>query len=70
MLSNKERSFDFLLAIFHICQNQVAYFTEFDAVGPKVRGFKPGRGRWLFNGHTIRKKYFLRRGNKAVGPTS
>jgi hypothetical protein len=32
------------------------------ATGPKVRGFKPGRGRWIFKGST--------RGSKAVGPMS
>jgi hypothetical protein len=24
------------------------------AIGPKVRGFKPGQGRWIFKGHEIR----------------
>jgi hypothetical protein len=23
-------------------------------IGPKVRGFKPGRGRWIFKGEKIR----------------
>jgi hypothetical protein len=25
------------------------------AIVPKVRGFKPGRGRWIFNGDKIRR---------------
>jgi hypothetical protein len=34
------------------------------ATGPKVRGFKPGQGRWIFKGDNA----FLRRGSKAVKP--
>jgi hypothetical protein len=26
------------------------------AIGPKVRGFKPDRGRWIFKGDKIRQK--------------
>jgi hypothetical protein len=37
---------------------------------PKVRGFKPGRGRWIFNGDNISKHDLLRRGTKAVGDMS
>jgi hypothetical protein len=25
------------------------------AIGPKVRGFKPGRGQWIFKGNNIRR---------------
>jgi hypothetical protein len=39
-------------------------------IGPKVRGFKPGRGRWTFKGDTNHQHAFLRRGSKAVGPMS
>jgi hypothetical protein len=36
------------------------------AVGTKVRGFKPGQGRWIFKGHKTRQHAIFRRGNKAV----
>jgi hypothetical protein len=32
------------------------------AVGPKVRGFKPGRGLWIFKGHNNPQHVFLERG--------
>jgi hypothetical protein len=35
------------------------------ATGPKVRGFDPDRGRWIFKGDEN-----PRRGSKAVGPMS
>jgi hypothetical protein len=38
------------------------------ATGPKVRGFDPDRGRWIFKGAP--EHHFLRRGSKAVGPMS
>jgi hypothetical protein len=38
------------------------------ATGPKVRGFNPGRGRWILKGD--KKHNFLRSGSKAVGPMS
>jgi hypothetical protein len=37
------------------------------ASGPKISGFKPGRGRWIFNGDKIPWQDFLRRESKAVG---
>jgi hypothetical protein len=37
------------------------------ATGPKVRGFDPDRGRWIFKSP---EHHFLRRGSKAVGPMS
>jgi hypothetical protein len=41
------------------------------ATGPKVRGFDPGRGRWIFfKGDKNPEHHFLRRGSKAVGPMS
>jgi hypothetical protein len=40
------------------------------ATGPKVRGFDPDRGRWVFKGDKNPKHHFLRRGSKAVGPMS
>jgi hypothetical protein len=40
------------------------------ATGPKVRGFDPDRGRWIFKGDKNPEHYFLRRGSKAVGPMS
>jgi hypothetical protein len=40
------------------------------AIGPKVSGFKCGRGRWIFNGNKNLQLSFLRRGSKAVGPLS
>jgi hypothetical protein len=40
------------------------------AIGPKVRGFKPGRGRLLFKGDKNPWFDFLRMGSKAVGPMS
>jgi hypothetical protein len=40
------------------------------AIGPKVRGFKPGRGRRIFKGDKNLQHAFLGRGSKAVGPMS
>jgi hypothetical protein len=40
------------------------------AIGPKVRGFDPDRGRWIFKGDKNQEHHFLRRGSKAVGPMS
>jgi hypothetical protein len=40
------------------------------AVGPKFRGFKPGRERWVFKDDKNPQHAFLRRGSKAVGPMS
>jgi hypothetical protein len=37
------------------------------ATGPKIRGFDPDRGRWIFKGDKNPEHYFLRRGSKAVG---
>jgi hypothetical protein len=39
------------------------------ATGPKVRGFNPGRSRWVFKGDK-NPDHFLRSGSKAVGPMS
>jgi hypothetical protein len=36
------------------------------ATGPKVRGFDPDRGRWIFKGDKNPEHRFLRRGSKAV----
>jgi hypothetical protein len=38
------------------------------ATGPKVRGFKPGRRRWIFKDDKKLQHAFLRRGSKAVDP--
>jgi hypothetical protein len=38
--------------------------------GPKVRGFDPDRGRWIFKGDKNPEHHFLRKGSKAVGPMS
>jgi hypothetical protein len=38
------------------------------AIGPKVRGFKPGRGRWVFKGDTNPQHVFLRKGIKPSVP--
>jgi hypothetical protein len=38
------------------------------ATGPKVRGFDPDRGRWIFKGDKNPNHHFLQRGSKAVGP--
>jgi hypothetical protein len=40
------------------------------ATGPKVRGFDPDRGRWIFKGDKNPRHNFLWRGSKAVGPMS
>jgi hypothetical protein len=40
------------------------------ATGPKVRGFDPDRGRWIFKGDKNPEHHFLRRGSKDVGPMS
>jgi hypothetical protein len=40
------------------------------ATGPKVCGFKLGRGRWIFKGDKNMQHVFLRKGNRAVSPSS
>ena len=40
------------------------------ASGPEVRGFDPGRGRWIFSERKNPEYDFLRKGSKAVGPVS
>jgi hypothetical protein len=40
------------------------------AIGPTVRGFKPGRERWIFKGNKSPQHDFLCRGSKAVGSMS
>jgi hypothetical protein len=40
------------------------------ATGPKVRGFDPDRGRWIFKGDKNPEHPLLRRGSKAVDPMS
>jgi hypothetical protein len=40
------------------------------ATGPKVSGFDPDRGQWIFKGDKNPEQNFLRRGSKAVGPMS
>ena len=40
------------------------------ATGPEVRGFKPGRGRWIFSERKNPEYDFLRKGSKTVGPVS
>jgi hypothetical protein len=37
------------------------------AIGPKVHGFKPGRGTGTFKGDTNPQHAFLQRGSEAVG---
>ena len=38
--------------------------------GSEVRGFKPGRGRWISSERKNPEYDFLRKGSKAVGPVS
>ena len=40
------------------------------STGSEVRGFKPGRGRWIFSERKNSEYDFLRKGSKAVGPVS
>ena len=40
------------------------------ATGSEVRGFKPGRGQWIFLERKNPGYDFLRKGSKAVGPVS
>jgi hypothetical protein len=40
------------------------------ATGPKVRGFDPDQGRWIFKDDKNPEHHFLRRGSKAVSPMS
>jgi hypothetical protein len=40
------------------------------STGPKVRGFDPDRGRWIFKDDKNPEHHFLRRGSKAIGPMS
>jgi hypothetical protein len=39
-------------------------------IGPKVRGFIPGRVRWIFKDDKNSQNVFFRRESKAVGPMS
>ena len=58
-----------------------AFFTDFDAnitnlkyllnaTGSEVRGFKPGRGRWIFSERKNPEYEFIRKGSKSVGLVS
>ena len=40
------------------------------AIGSEVRGFKPGRCRWIFSERKNPEYDFLWKGSKAVGPVS
>ena len=40
------------------------------ATGSEVRGFKPGRGRWIFSERKNPEYDFLRKGRNAVDPVS
>ena len=40
------------------------------ATGSECRGFKPGRGLWIFSEGKNPKYNFLRKESKAVGPVS
>ena len=40
------------------------------ASGSEVRGFDPGRGRWIFSERKNPEYDFLRKESKAVGPVS
>ena len=40
------------------------------ASGSEVRGFDPGRGRWIYSERKNPEYDFLRRGSKAVGSVS
>ena len=40
------------------------------ASGSEVRGFDPGRGRWIFSERKNPEYDFLRKGSKAMGPVS
>ena len=40
------------------------------AIGSKVRGFNPGRSRWIFSECKNPEYDFLRKGSKAVGPVA
>ena len=61
--------------------NEVLAITELDdtkcqstpvviilATESEVRGFKPGRGQWIFSERKNPEYDFLRKGSKAVGP--
>jgi hypothetical protein len=37
------------------------------AIGPKVRRYNSGLGRWIFKGHKNPQHSFFRRGSKATG---
>ena len=40
------------------------------ATGFEVRGFKPGRGQWIFSELKNPEHDFLQKGSKAMGPVS
>jgi hypothetical protein len=40
------------------------------ASGTRVRGFKPGRSRWIFQDFKIPQRAFLRRGSERICPLS
>jgi hypothetical protein len=44
-----------------------AVMVRLFAIGPKVRDFRHGRGRWILKGDKNPKHAFLRMGSKAIG---
>jgi hypothetical protein len=60
---------------FNFVSILIGYFVVLDgvmvivlAIGPKVRGFRPGRERLMSEGDETSQYGFLRRESKAVGP--
>jgi hypothetical protein len=69
-------SFVMLITMLYVIRSQY-YENDVDlgglvvsvlATGPKVRGFGPDRGRWIFKGDKNPEHHFLRRRSKAIGP--
>ena len=40
------------------------------ATGSEIRGFNPGRDRWIFSERKNPEYDFLRKGSKAIGPVT
>jgi hypothetical protein len=47
---------------------QIPSYCTSVSEGPKARGFKPGRGKWIFKGNKNQQQTFLWRESRAVGP--
>ena len=60
----------FLIKFTYLCVDPGGPVVIILGTGSEVRGFKPGRGRWIVSERKNPEYDFLRKGNKMVGPVS